>query len=91
MQQLFDRDGKSSIGCVLRNDQGQFMAGYGGSSVVVVNPKHADALTFKEALSWLKKMRISYVHIQLDSCPLFSRLILKTWTLYIRGGLSFYC
>lgn len=64
---VFERSGKSSFGCVLRNDKAQFVAGYGGSWVRVVNPKHVEALAFKEALSWLNKKRIPLVHIELYS------------------------
>lgn len=64
---VFERDGKSSLGCVLRDDQGQFKAGYGGFWVGIVDHKHAEALAFKEALSWLKKKKLSYVHLELDS------------------------
>lgn len=64
---VFEREGRSSFGCVLRNDQGQFIAAYGGFWAGIVDPKIAEALAFKEALSWLKRRRCSDVHIELDS------------------------
>ncbi|XP_074363333.1 uncharacterized protein LOC141703795 [Apium graveolens] len=64
---VFKTGGRSSFGCVLRNDQGHFVAGYGGFWTGIVDPKVAEALTFKEALSWLKRKGISCVNIELDS------------------------
>lgn len=43
------------------------MAGYRGSWVGIVDPKHAEALAFKEALPWLNKKKLSCVHLELDS------------------------
>lgn len=78
---VFTSEGRCSFGCVLRNDQGVFVAGFGGSYAGVVNPKHAEALAFKEALSWLKRKRLNHVHIELDSlavCQAFGSKMLDS-------------
>lgn len=75
---VFERSGRSSFGCVLRNDQGQFVAGYGGFWPGIVEPKVAEALAFKEALSWLKRRGISCVYIELDSLNVVQAFDSKT-------------
>lgn len=64
---VFEGSGKSSFGCLLRDDQERFVAGYEGCLIGIVNSQHAESLDFKESSSWLKKMRMSQVHIELDS------------------------
>lgn len=63
---VFKGGNKSSFECLLRNDQGGFVAGYGGSFDGIDNPKYAEALAFREVLSWLTKSSMSLVHIELD-------------------------
>lgn len=58
--------GRSSFGCVLRNDQGKFVVGLGGCFEGVTDPKQAEAMDVKEALTWLKSKGINQVHIELD-------------------------
>lgn len=64
---IFEGSGKCLFGCLIRDDQGRFVAGYGGCLIGVTDPKHAEILAFKETLSWLKKLQVSQVHIELDS------------------------
>lgn len=64
---VFDRRGKSSFGCLLRDDKGCFIAGYVGSFAGVLDPTTAEAIAFREALSWLKNRRVHQVYIELDS------------------------
>lgn len=54
----------SSFGCVLRNDAGLFIAAYGGKLEGIADPKIAEAMTFGEALSWLKNKNLSQVYIE---------------------------
>lgn len=63
---VFAVSGYSSFGCVLRNDAGSFIAGCGGKLSGIGDPKMAEALAFREALSWLKKMQVSQVFVELD-------------------------
>lgn len=72
---VFSNNGHNSFGCVIRNDEGSFIAGYRGILLGIVDPKIAEALAFREALSWLKKMQVSQVFVKLDSLEL-SRLFL---------------
>lgn len=57
----------SSFGCLFRNEQGMFQARYGGQFVGINDPKIAEALAFREALSWVKRREISNVLFELDS------------------------
>lgn len=59
--------GHSSFGCILRDEQGSFIAGYGGNLMGIVDPRTAEAMAFREVLSWLKRLHISQVFIELDS------------------------
>lgn len=40
-----------------------FLAGYGGKSLGNVDPKIAEAIAFREALSWLKKLQVPQIFI----------------------------
>lgn len=64
---MFDIRGKSSFGCLLRDEKGFFIAGYGGSFAGALDPNIVEAMAFREALSWLKKRSVHHVHIELDS------------------------
>ncbi|KAL6578159.1 hypothetical protein OROMI_010487 [Orobanche minor] len=64
---VFERNGRSSFGCLIRDENGAFVAGYGGSLAGVLDPKITEALAFRAALSWLKNLQISQVYIELDS------------------------
>lgn len=68
-------ESNSSFGCVLRNDDGIFVAAYGGKLEGIVDPKIAEAMTFREALSWLKNRNSSQVYIELDCLGLSTRFI----------------
>lgn len=56
-----------SFGCLLRDDQGRFIAGYGGASLGNIDPKIVEAMAFREALVWVKDKNLSNVTFQLDS------------------------
>lgn len=57
----------SAFGCLIRDDKGSFLAGCGGHLMHSIDPKIAEAMAFREALSWLKKRGVSNVFIELDS------------------------
>lgn len=60
--------GKSSFGCLLSDEEGRLLAGYRGYLVGVMDdPDIAEAIAFREGLSWLKKLRVSRVHVELNS------------------------
>lgn len=61
------RGNSSSFGCLIRDDTWTFKAAYGGSFVGISDAKMAEAMAFREALSWLKKMQIQRVYIELDA------------------------
>lgn len=51
---FFEEDGRSSYGCILRDEADSFVAGCGGRLLGALNSRVAEALVFREALSWLK-------------------------------------
>lgn len=57
----------SSFGCIIRNDAGEFVAGLGGVFLGVVDPKLAEAMAFREALSWVNRKALENVVFQLDA------------------------
>lgn len=64
---VFNNKLLSTFGCLIRDENGDFLAGTGGQFRGIVDPKVAEAMTFREALSWLKRMEILRVVIELDS------------------------
>lgn len=48
---VFSENNLSSFGCLLRDEYGSFVAGYGGSFMGDLDPKIAEAMAFREALS----------------------------------------
>lgn len=59
--------GLSSFGCVLRDGSGLFVSCIGGIFAGISDPKLAEAMAFREALSWLKRKEVSKVYIELDA------------------------
>ncbi|XP_074352117.1 uncharacterized protein LOC141691281 [Apium graveolens] len=57
---------KCSYGFVLRDDQGDFIAGGGGRLLGALDPRTAEALAFREALSWIKNKGCQNVYMELD-------------------------
>lgn len=61
-------DRKTSLfGCLLRDANGEFVAGYGGAFLGDLDPKIAEAMAFREALSWVKGNDMANVVFELDS------------------------
>lgn len=63
---FFEKDNRSSYGCILRDDSGNFVAGCGGRLLGALEPRVPEALAFLEALSWLKKLENQNVYVELD-------------------------
>lgn len=61
------QSGQGSFGCILRDEMGSFIAGYGGKLGGVEEAKMAEVLGFREAISWVRRLRIDNVFIELDS------------------------
>ncbi|KAL8147588.1 hypothetical protein AgCh_005054 [Apium graveolens] len=57
---------KCSYGFVLRDDQGDFIAGGGGRVLGALDPRTAEPLAFRDALSWLKNKGCQNVYMELD-------------------------
>lgn len=75
---LFDKENKISLGCILRNDSGDFVAGYGGRLTGAFEPRVAEALAFREARSWLKKLDKQQVYIELDNLSVVEAIRTKS-------------
>ena len=75
---FFDKECKSSFGCILRDDSGGFVACCGGRLVGALDPRVAEALAFREALSWLKNLDKQQVYIELDNLSVVETIRTKT-------------
>lgn len=64
---VFSEEMRSSFGCLIRDELGNFVAGCGGNLWGIIDPKVAEAMAFREALSWLKRLAATNVFIELDS------------------------
>lgn len=64
---VFENNGSSSIGCLIRDENGAFIADCKSKLAGILDPKIAETLAFRKALSWLKNIHISQVFIELDS------------------------
>lgn len=64
---VYSEDHHSSFGCLLRDENEAFTAGYRGNFWDIIDPKIAEAMAFREAFSWLKNLAITNVFIELDS------------------------
>lgn len=59
--------GMSSFGCVIRNDEGEFVAALGGVFQGETDPKMAEVKAFREALLWVNTKSLEKVVFQLDA------------------------
>lgn len=91
-QQAFsEKDGRSSFGCILIDETGSFMAGCGGQLSGALDPRVAEVLAFREALSWLKNMGRQQVYVELDSLNVVEALHSKTRDSSFIGTIIAYC
>ncbi|KAK9092874.1 hypothetical protein Syun_027785 [Stephania yunnanensis] len=64
---VFKEKGLSSIAAIIRVDSGAFIAAMGECFVGVFEPKEAEAIGVREALSWLKEGNMLQVTIETDA------------------------
>nr|GMD72600.1 uncharacterized protein LOC109192287 [Ipomoea batatas] len=59
---------------VLRDGEGQFIAASSIPSKGVFNPKEAEAMAIREALSWLKRHNYNFVQVETDALQIIQSL-----------------
>ncbi|KAJ0983117.1 hypothetical protein J5N97_011372 [Dioscorea zingiberensis] len=67
---VFKDRGQIGFGCVLRDENGSFIAARNGLLVAAGDPVLAEALSCREALSWIKELGLLNVCMESD-CQLF--------------------
>ncbi|XVF52569.1 hypothetical protein PTKIN_Ptkin05aG0029000 [Pterospermum kingtungense] len=66
---------KAGYGCIIRDSEGGFIAGRSAVKVSsVLIPSIAEALSFREALSWLKSLHFSSVIVESDAVSVVNAL-----------------
>ncbi|XP_074352647.1 uncharacterized protein LOC141691791 [Apium graveolens] len=75
---VFKDNSLSSFGCLLRDEHGSFIAAIGGVWMGAFEPKVAEAMAFREALSWVKERRATNIVFQLDSQLVVNAMKLKS-------------
>ena len=61
---LFTNPHRSGYGCVVRDNNGSFVSGMHGSISGKFTPLMAEALSVREALSWLKGVQLQHIIIE---------------------------
>lgn len=59
------------FGLVRRNSNGNFIAAKGLTLNGLYTPKEAEAIGVREALCWLKQLKLDHVIIEMDALQLF--------------------
>ncbi|KAH9684396.1 reverse transcriptase domain-containing protein [Citrus sinensis] len=72
---VFASQGKIGIGCVIRNSQGGFLAARCVEVVGNFGAREAEALSIREALSWMKELHFPCVIIEMDCLQVFRALV----------------
>lgn len=71
---VFEAQGKVGFGFVIRNDLGHFLHARNGSISAPLDPLLAEAISCREALSWIKDAGLSNVCVEADSLILILAL-----------------
>lgn len=64
---IYTQKGKSTVGAVHRNSNGEFVVGFSAYMDVVLNPRMLETLALREVLSWLKDNNGVAVDIGMDA------------------------
>ncbi|XP_073133745.1 uncharacterized protein [Henckelia pumila] len=64
---IFNLLGKAGYGCIIRNNAGLVVAAIYGCLPGIKNPSIAKAMAIREALSWIKDLRLSSVIVESDA------------------------
>lgn len=71
---LFGEENKASFGFILRDHAGAFVAAGNGQLECIMEPTMAKAMSFKEALAWLKEQAYDYLIMEVDCKSLWLKL-----------------
>ena len=71
---IFNYQSKFSIGCVIRNSVGEFVTARCECFPGICGPREAEALGIREALSWIKRLQLPCVIVEMDSLQVFQAL-----------------
>ena len=71
---IFQHGGFMGYGWVLRDDEGTMIAAKNGVMNGLVNPAMAEAMSCREALSWLKSLNIDKVIVESDALQVINSL-----------------
>ncbi|KAH9683148.1 reverse transcriptase domain-containing protein [Citrus sinensis] len=74
---IFKAHGKFSIGCVIRNSYGDFVTARCKCFPGNFGSREAEALGIREALSWIKRLQLTSVIIEMDNLQVFQALTEK--------------
>lgn len=65
---------KMGLGCIIRNSNGNFIAAQGIPWKGVYSSKEAEAISVREALSWLKYRRMDNVQLEMDALQVYQNI-----------------
>lgn len=88
---FWEKESRGSFGCILRDESGDFVAGYGGKLSGAIDSRVAEALAFREALSWLKKLNKQQVYIELDCLGVVEAIRTRTFDSSFFGSILSDC
>ena len=74
---IFKAHGKFSVGCVIRNSGGDFVTARCECFSRNFGSQEAETLGIREALSWIKRLQLPSVIIEMDNLQVFQALTEK--------------
>lgn len=70
--------GMMGFGCVIRDSNGKFVAAKGIPWIGVFQLKEAEAMSIREALSWLKKLNLEFVKVETDVLQVYNGILVES-------------
>ncbi|KAH9724860.1 putative reverse transcriptase/RNA-dependent DNA polymerase [Citrus sinensis] len=71
---IFKAQGKFGVGCVIRNSGGEFVTARCECFLGIFYSREAEALGIRESLSWVKRLQLPSVIIEMDNRQIFQAL-----------------
>lgn len=88
---VFQDKGYSSFGFLIKDANGVCVKAINGATRGVFDPSIAEAMAFKEALSWIKSSNISNIHVETDCQSLVMALRSPSHDLSYFGSIVLEC
>ncbi|KAH9734279.1 putative reverse transcriptase/RNA-dependent DNA polymerase [Citrus sinensis] len=88
---VFANEGRVGLGSVIRDESGKFVAALCCNIRGNYSPRDAEVLSIREALSWLKSMKLSKVIVETDCLQAFNALVDRKCPLNSFGSLVLDC